>query len=448
MMRLIQQRKYFYAFSCTLVAASIVMLFVWGLRLGIDFRSGTLLEVSWSEGKVPDRSAIEASLSKIPRVDSLVVQPSQNGHTLIRYAASDETINEAVMAELKKTDASVALVRSEFIGASVSEDIKKNAYTAVFLAIIGIMLYIAWAFRKVSRPVSSWQYGLQAIIALAHDILITLGAFALLGHFFQVEVGAPFIAALLTILGFSVHDTIVVYDRIRENLIRSGGKENFEDVVNQSLNQTLARSFNTSFTVIIVLVGIVLFGGESIRFFSLALLVGITAGTYSSIYVASALLVTSHAFRERRTLRKLESASHDGKKEKKKEKRRGGGNNFVLKNVILLWCMWNPFAKKPKEGEKKKPVVVEKKDERSFEEKLADMPGAPDPKDMGMFQKFAMKQLMKMSPAEREKVLKKAMTPKNIAKHKDEILAQLEQARKSGHMSDDQYRLARRKMGI
>ncbi len=335
MMRLIQQRKYFYAFSCTLVAASIVMLFVWGLRLGIDFRSGTLLEVSWSEGKVPDRSAIEASLSKIPRVDSLVVQPSQNGHTLIRYAASDETINEAVMAELKKTDASVALVRSEFIGASVSEDIKKNAYTAVFLAIIGIMLYIAWAFRKVSRPVSSWQYGLQAIIALAHDILITLGAFALLGHFFQVEVGAPFIAALLTILGFSVHDTIVVYDRIRENLIRSGGKENFEDVVNQSLNQTLARSFNTSFTVIIVLVGIVLFGGESIRFFSLALLVGITAGTYSSIYVASALLVTSHAFRERRTLRKLESASHDGKKEKKKEKRDERGREVAPRELLF-----------------------------------------------------------------------------------------------------------------
>ncbi len=109
--------------------------------------------------------------------------------------------------------------------------------------------------------------------------------------------------------------------------------------------------------------------------------------------------------------------------------------------------MWNPFAKKPKDDQKK-PVVVEKKDERSFEEKLADMPGAPDPKDMGMFQKFAMKQLMKMSPAEREKVLKKAMTPKNIAKHKDEILAQLEYARKSGQMSDDQYRLARRKMGI
>lgn len=319
MKQLIQKRKYFYAFSIALTVASVVMLLTWGLKLGIDFRGGTLLEVSWSEGKVPDRGAIEEVLIKVPRVESLIVQPSGVRNTLIRYAASDETINDAVVAELKKTDASVELVRSEFIGASVSNDIKRNAYVAVFLAIVGILLYIAWAFRKVSHPISSWQYGFQAILALAHDIVITLGAFAFLGHFYHVEIGASFIAALLTILGFSVHDTIVVYDRIRENLIRSGGKEDFEAVVNQSLNQTLARSFNTSFTVIIVLIGIVLFGGESIRFFSLALLIGITAGTYSSIYVASALLVTGNILQKNRALRKMEVSLGKGKKEKREK---------------------------------------------------------------------------------------------------------------------------------
>ena len=326
MIRLIQKRKYFYVFSGALTVASVVMLSVWGLKLGIDFRSGTLLEVSWSEGLVPDRAAIEDALAKVPRVESLIVQPSGEKNTLIRYAASDESINEAVLAELKKSDPSVSLVRSEFIGASVSDAIKKNAYMAVLLAIVAIALYIAWAFRRVSKPVSSWQYGIQAVIALAHDILITLGAFSLLGHVYKIEVGAPFIAALLTILGFSVHDTIVVYDRIRENLIRSGGKEDFEDVVNRSLNQTLARSFNTSFTVIIVLVSIVLFGGESIRFFSLALLIGITAGTYSSIYIASALLVTSHGFFEKRARAKAEMRRDEERGKKKGVERNFSGN--------------------------------------------------------------------------------------------------------------------------
>jgi preprotein translocase subunit SecF len=321
MRQLIQQRKYFYAFSIAITIASIAMLSVWGLKLGIDFRGGTLLEVSWSEGNMPEKSAIQEMLAKVPRVESLVVQTSGERNTLIRYAASDETVNEAVFTELKKTDEKIELIRSEFIGASVSESIKKNAIIALILAVIGIILYIAWAFRGVSRPVSSWHYGFQATVALAHDIIITLGVFSFLGKFYGVEVGAPFIAALLTILGYSVNDTIVVYDRIRENLIRSGGKEDFEEVVNRSLNQTIARSFNTSFTVIIVLIAISILGGESIRSFAVALLVGVSAGTYSSIYIATALLVTSNIFRKNRALRKAEISSGDGKKREKKEKK-------------------------------------------------------------------------------------------------------------------------------
>lgn len=323
MRQLIQKRKYFYAFSIALTVVSIAMLSMWGLKLGIDFRGGTLLEVSWSDGKTPERTAIEETLKRVPRVESLVVQPSGDRNTLIRYASSDETVNEAVIAELKKTDEKIELVRSEFIGASVSESIKKNAIVALILATLGIILYIAWAFRGVSRPVSSWHYGIQATVALAHDIIITLGVFSFLGKFYGVEVGSPFIAALLTILGYSVNDTIVVYDRIRENLIRSGGKENFEEVVNHSLNQTIARSFNTSFTVIIVLIAISIFGGESIRSFAIALLVGVSAGTYSSIYIATALLVSGNIFQKNRAHRKSEELSGTAKRKEKQEKRNG-----------------------------------------------------------------------------------------------------------------------------
>jgi preprotein translocase subunit SecF len=182
----------------------------------------------------------------------------------------------------------------DFTNSSVSTELKSKSLWAIFFAVVGIMAYIAWAFRKVSRPVESWKYGAGAVIALIHDVLITIGVFSVLGHFARIEVGIPFIAALLTILGFSVHDTIVVYDRTRENLMRSSSKEQFPDIVNRSLNETLVRSINTSLTVLLTLLAIHFFGGESIKDFSLALLVGIFFGTYSSIFIASALLVTSY----------------------------------------------------------------------------------------------------------------------------------------------------------
>jgi preprotein translocase subunit SecF len=156
------------------------------------------------------------------------------------------------------------------------------------------MSFIAFAFRKVSQPVASWKYGLGAVVALVHDVLITVGIFSFLGHFYGMEVGIPFVAALLTILGFSVHDTIVVYDRTRENILKGSSKELFPDVVNRSLNETLVRSINTSMTVIITLLAIYFLGGEAVKGFSLALLIGIAFGTYSSIFIASALLVTSY----------------------------------------------------------------------------------------------------------------------------------------------------------
>lgn len=290
MLRIIQKRKYFYLLSGSLVILSILALSIWGLRFGIDFTGGTQMKVGFSRSDMT-KAEIENSLRDLS-LSSLSVQDSENDSMIIRYSDSSDEINEKVLEKIRSLDPEAQELQLDFIGSSVSSQLKRSAILAVLLAVVGIAAYIAWAFRKVSRPVSSWKYGLGAVIALAHDILITTGIFAVLGRFAGVEVGVPFVAALLTILGYSVNDTIVVYDRTRENLLHAGSRDDFEEVVNRSLNETLARSINTSLTVIIVLLAIVFFGGQSIKDFSLALLIGVTFGTYSSIYVASALLVT------------------------------------------------------------------------------------------------------------------------------------------------------------
>lgn len=290
-LNIIQKRKYAYAFSILTTGAAIACIVLWGLRLGIDFKGGTLMEVSFTETAVPTADTVREKLGAI-ELQSLTLQPTGERGMLMRYLASDETTNDKVLAALKEIDPKVEQLRVDFIGASVSNQMQRQAFTGTLLALLGIALYIAWAFRRVAYPVTSWEYGAGAIIALAHDIIITVGVFSVLGHFYGVEVGVPFIAALLTILGYSVNDTIVVYDRVRENLLRARTGTDFEVIVNRSLNETLVRSVNTSLTVIIVLIAVAIFGGESVRWFAVALLVGVGFGTYSSIFVASALLVS------------------------------------------------------------------------------------------------------------------------------------------------------------
>jgi len=250
------------------------------------------MEIQFSK-TAPAVPEVTTALADIT-LQSLTIQPTGENTLFLRYLASDETVNEQVLEKLKTFDTDLKLLRTDFIGGSVSDQIKKQAIIGIILSVIGIALYIAWAFRRVSGAVTSFEFGLSAIIALIHDIVITIGIFAFLGKFYGIEVGVPFVAALLTILGYSVNDTIVVYDRVRENLLRAHKKEDFEITVNRSLNETLGRSFNTSFTVMITLLAITLFGGESIRYFTLAILVGVAFGTYSSVYVASALLVTRY----------------------------------------------------------------------------------------------------------------------------------------------------------
>lgn len=297
MFNIISKIKYAYILSGTLTLLSIVVLFAWGLKYSIDFTGGTLMEVKFAN-TVPANQDLQNILSDL-QLHSLSLQATSNNSVLIRYASDDDTVNEAVWKDIITKYPDATQLSVDFISSTVSGELKGKSMQAIALAVVVIMAYIAWAFRKVSRPVESWKYGAGAVIALIHDVLITTGVFCVLGHFYGIEVGIPFIAALLTILGFSVHDTIVVYDRTRENLLKSSSKEPFGEVVNRSLNQTLVRSINTSMTVIITLLAIYLFGGDSIKYFALALLVGVTFGTYSSIFVASALLVTSYDLTEK-----------------------------------------------------------------------------------------------------------------------------------------------------
>jgi len=288
-MKIIQQKNKFFIMSGVLVITSIVLLIVWGLKPGIDFRGGVLTEVRFEE-QHPDKIEFTNKLQEL-ELNDLTVQASGENKMLIRFISDDDEINSKVQEKIKEEYPKSVVERTSFISSAISKEMKGKAIQATVVAIIGIMLYIMWAFRKVSYPVESCKYGLGAVIALTHDVVIVLGVFAFLGHKYGVEVNIPFIAALLTILGYSVNDTIVIFDRIRENLNKVKAKKNFEETVNKSINESLARSINTSLTVVAVLLSIIFFGGESIKYFSLALLLGIVLGTHSSIFIASAVLV-------------------------------------------------------------------------------------------------------------------------------------------------------------
>lgn len=304
MINFIAKKSWWISLSAIFVAVSIVAISLWGLRLGIDFTGGSLLEVKFNNLQ-PVISEVNDALADL-KLQSLTIQPVGETGLILRFQETSEDTHQAVLEKLTSFGASKEAAapileeqRFEAVGPSVGEELQRKAIYAIVLVLIAISLYIAWAFRKVSRPVASWKYGTATLIALFHDALIVVGFFAFLGHFYGVEVNTSFIAAVLTVLGFSVHDTIVVFDRIRENLPRSN--EDFAGTVNTSLNQTLHRSINTSLTVFLVLLSIVWLGGESIKYFALSLLIGIFFGTYSSIFLASPILVMWDNFSRRKS---------------------------------------------------------------------------------------------------------------------------------------------------
>lgn len=292
-MNLIKHRRWWYAISLAIIVPGTISLAVNGLRLGIDFKGGSLVEL---EGSADAQKITQ--LATTEKFRDVTITATGQGHTLVRYRdEADSKTAEAHHQEFKGKLADIGLteVRFDTVGPSVSRDITRQALLSILIASLAIVLYIAFAFRNTPPPVSYWSFGVAAIAALLHDALLVIGVFSILGKLFNVEIDALFVTAVLTVIGFSVHDTIVVFDRIRENLRRSRG--DFETVVNNSILETFARSINTSLTVLLTLLALYLFGGQSIKLFVLALLVGIASGTYSSIFNASPLLVSWHTYK-------------------------------------------------------------------------------------------------------------------------------------------------------
>jgi len=297
MLNIIKYYKFWFMVSAVLLIAGIVALVLFGLNLGIDFKGGTLTQVQFAEN-VPALNEIQAVLDQ-SNISNSHIQPTGERSVIIRTGPLENDRHQAMLGALSDKFGSVSEEQYTSIGPIIGKELKSGAIVQLILVSLGIILYIAYAFRKVTKPVSSWRFGVAAIIALLHDLLIVIGFFAILGRFKGVEIDSLFVTALLTVLGFSVHDTIVVFDRIRENLrLRTG--DSLAEIINNSINQTLIRSINTSLTVIFVLTSLLLFGGESIRYFVLALLVGIVAGTYSSIFIASPMLLVWYNFDQRR----------------------------------------------------------------------------------------------------------------------------------------------------
>jgi preprotein translocase subunit SecF len=348
MINIIKNRKISFGASSILFVVSIIILVAFGLKPGIDFTGGSLMELTFT-GERPEIQEVHESLETIDfDLGNVKVQPTDDDAMMLKMRFITEEEHQAILSNIRNTfetgeendldNKGVELIntegsgftvgeidvevlggeenkdkieesavlankvledRIETIGPAISSQLRSRAIYAAIAVILAIIFYVAYAFRKVSKPVQSWKYGITAIIALVHDVTITMAVFALLGKYAGVEIDIPFVVALLTILGYSVNDTIVVFDRVRENLIKRGS-ENFAETVNLGVNETLVRSVNTSITTLVVLVSLFLFGGASIHYFSLALIIGILLGTYSSIFLASPLLVVWKELKEKR----------------------------------------------------------------------------------------------------------------------------------------------------
>lgn len=286
-MKLLNYYKFFFYLSGVVTIVAIIALSVYGLKLGVDFKGGSATELSFTDPVETKKVAEAVQTSGVSGAQILTTD--KNG-IIIKTGVIENEQKEKMLEVIKLDVGEFKEVRSDSIGPVIGNELKRHAGYQLILVSLGIILYIAYAFRKIARPITSWQFGIAAIIALLHDLLVVLGVFAILGKFGGVEIDSLFVTAMLTVLGFSVHDTIIVFDRIRENLKVYAG-QSLEFIVNHSISQTIVRSLNTSLTVLFVLLAMLLFGGESIRFFVLALFVGIIAGTYSSIFVASPILV-------------------------------------------------------------------------------------------------------------------------------------------------------------
>ncbi len=288
-MNIIGKKYWYFLFSLIIIIPGVISLALYGLNLSIEFTGGSNFAFSFPKELSVDKVATVKNIFTENNIKVVNIEESGN-FVYVKSQPVSEKQDIQITDSIKTKIGTFKQEQYDTVGPTIGSEITGNAVKALVIASILIVLYITWSFRKVPKPTSSFRFGVSAIVALVHDVLVLLGIFSILGHFLGVEIDSLFVTAALTVIGFSVHDTIVVFDRIRENLRRVGG-ENFSEVVNDSILQTLDRSLNTSLTVILVLVALLLFGGDTIRWFVVALLIGIISGTYSSIFNASPLLV-------------------------------------------------------------------------------------------------------------------------------------------------------------
>ncbi|MEJ2350470.1 MAG: protein translocase subunit SecF [Anaerolineales bacterium] len=287
MLDIVKRRYLYFAISLAVIIPGMIALIVWGLPLAIDFTGGSLLDVTFQSGTAPQPAEVHAIYTQLGFEDP-VVQTSVTDSIIVRSKHMDEAQRSQIVSEMEKQfNSPVTVNRFETVGPSVGQEVASRAAGAVGLAAVGILVYITFAFRGVPH---AFRYGVSAIIAMLHDVAVVVGVEAILGHFLGWEVDSLFLTALLTVIGFSVHDSIVVFDRIRENT-NIYRRLPYETVVNHSIVQTLDRSINTQLTVMFTLLALALFGGVTIRHFVVTLLVGVFSGTYSSIFNASPILV-------------------------------------------------------------------------------------------------------------------------------------------------------------
>ncbi len=281
--------KYFFIISAAATLVSIVLLIVPGLRYSIEFTGGTRTEIAVPENTTQEK--VTTAFTSFQGTDLLpAVNRMQNGHFLVRMKGIDDTTHNALITHLKSVLGDITEVQYTTIGPTVGATLKTRAIYALLAAALGIIMYLAFAFRKIPRRYSPWKFGIIAVATLLHDVMVTVGIFVILGQFTHFEADTLFITALLTVLGYSVNDTIIIFDRIRDNLFLQERKEEFTAIANRSINQSWKRSCYTSASTLIMLFSLFFLGSESIKWFVLTLIIGISLGTYSSIFVATPLL--------------------------------------------------------------------------------------------------------------------------------------------------------------
>jgi len=286
-MDIIGKRYWYFLISLILIIPGTIALIIWGLPLSVDFTGGSLVELQFEAQSLPPLDEVRALYDEFGYPDS---EPRSSGMSelIVRTKHMDNTVNNQIIAEMERRfDSKITMLRFDSVGPTVGQEVAKRAVDAVALASLAIMVYIWYAFRGVKN---AYRYGVSAILAMLHDVALVIGAQAILSHYLGWEVGALFLTALLTVISFSVHDSIVVFDRIRENMGRYRRKP-YEEIVNSSIVQTLARSINTQLTVFLALLALAIFGGSTIRHFVIILIIGVLSGTYSSIFNAAPILV-------------------------------------------------------------------------------------------------------------------------------------------------------------